>query len=314
MESLDNHTYHLVYHDIGYEHNKFTRWINSMVTPEVFAEHIEQLCELGTICSLNEAFVENKSNRPRFVIWFDDAYAGTYKYASSICREKGIVASLAVNSQFALRASCFWRCELSWLLETHTALEVSDRLLLSQHLSPGNIWNETLNQYGPEMHCRISYIFKSKSSLAERNTCHETFMDEGRIRELANNGWTICNHTANHSALVSPEGLNAFMDDFHQNKAFVQEVGGEGDTWVLPFDYGIVRKSADVHLKPLLASCKHLIRAFYFSENNNAIPRITITGHQNALTQIHRAIKPKNNSVFKRIKMLLSHFKNIKCV
>ena len=65
MESLDNHTYHLVYHDIGYEHKKFTRWINSMVTPEVFAEHIEQLCELGTICSLNEAFVENKSNRPR---------------------------------------------------------------------------------------------------------------------------------------------------------------------------------------------------------------------------------------------------------
>lgn len=309
MESLPNKTFHLVYHDIGFHHNGFTRWINSMVTPEVFADHLEQLSQVGTICRLDESLQDSNRDRPKFVLWFDDAYSGVHTYASSICQKKNVVATLAVNSEFALRKSCFWRSELSWLLEMHSAAEIANNIFSSPYSSPEEIWSKTLQQYGQELHHRITEMFKAKASIKERNAWHEIFMNEVQIRECLKNGWSVCNHSANHPALVSAGGLGSFANDFNQCRSFVSELGGMTDAWVVPFDYGVVKQAVDSHLETLKSKCTHLVRAFYFPEmEHNTIPRITIHGHQNVLMQIEQSIRPRSQSLLKKLKSLVDRF------
>ncbi|MGB0578231.1 MAG: polysaccharide deacetylase family protein [Limisphaerales bacterium] len=283
MNAIPSGTYHLVFHDVRPKDNEFTRWMQSTITPEDFERQLDQLLSVGRVAGLDEA-LEAEVEGPRFVLWFDDAYRGVIEQAAPICARKNVVGAIAVNSEFVQRRSCFWRCELSWLLENQPVNRVAQTLLKKDGLDAAAIWRRTLEEFDGPLREQIAESFGEQH-------WQQNFMNESELRQLTDCGWSLANHSATHPAITARLSWKDVAQDFQRCSEYLEGIGGRGDLWVIPFDYGVVKQAVDSHREAIGAACKSFFRAFHFAEDRGCeIPPISITEGTDVLAQIRRAL------------------------
>ena len=289
--SIPGGTHHLIYHDVRPHDDAFTRRINSTIAPDAFARQLQQLQSVGEICGSDAA--DASGDRPRFVLWFDDAYRGVMEHAAPICAEHNVVASVAVNSDFVQRKSCFWRCELCWLLENHEAGEVARETLQAEGLNATQIWRRTLLEFDDDLRQRIAKMYAAKAGTDQREALHDLFMDESQLRDLAGRGWMLGNHSATHPAITNSTSWESVRDDFNRCGEYLKRIGGRDDVWVIPFDYSVVKDAVDSYREPLRSACSKFMRAFPFTDQRDKeFSRITIADGSDVLAQIQAALTP----------------------
>ena len=288
--------YHLVYHDVNPEVNEFSRWASATMEPGVFRAQMNELARLGEFRSFSDSGAsagganEAEVKGPQFVIWFDDGFQGVFDHALPICREFNVKPVVAVNSGFASRSERFWRYELSYLLE-RVAPDVLAKTVFAEGETAGmtgkKIWWESLQQFDFDLRERVGRCFEKIASGSERESLAAMFMDGERLSHLLDLGWELTNHSETHLGITTRLTLPSISEDFRKGEQWLRELGGQGDVWVVPFDYGEIQTAVDRWRPQLLEQCRCLVRAD-LARNlaEREIFRISLTDSASVVEQI----------------------------
>lgn len=288
--------YHLVYHDVDPTVNGFSRWAASTMNPSVFRSQMNELSRIGEFRSFSSyradslEEVEEEVKTPQFVVWFDDGFRGVFDYALPICNEFKVKPVVAVNSGFASRTERYWRYELSYLLE-HIAPDVLCRSLFPERdasdMSGKQIWWETLQQFDFNLRERIGHCFDKAVSRGERESLAAMFMDADKLGQLLELGWGLTNHSETHLGITRRLPLPKIIEDFRKGENWLTGMGGQGNVWVVPFDYGDVEAVVDEWRPQLLKHCRCLVRAnFGLNLAEGEIDRVSLAASGSVVEQI----------------------------
>lgn len=234
------------YHNIDHKENPLTFHIGGTIKPDVFYNHLKRMSELGQLISVSEGWElflnGQKIDKPLFSIWFDDGFRGIRTNALPICEQFGITAATSINSRFMLRQEMFWRCKLSTII--HFGYSPFLRESLEQEFSnvTENLKLWTLENFSTNVLNIIDQIYNKITSEDFRIKSFNIFDDTEGIEYLHKKGWLICNHTSAHYPIPIGENWSFMEEQFQECETALKEYLGKYSFWVLPFDYGELRK------------------------------------------------------------------------
>jgi len=309
MSPISDKVYHLVYHDVG-RATPWTRWIDSTLTPDDFRQHLSELHSLGRLVSTHEALEIGQRGEvpatPLFALWFDDGYAGVWDSARAVCQEYGIRPAISVNARFVQKQEIFWRCQLSYLLESSDITMLWDRLLGQPPPEAGDagitLWRETLRRYSSSLRSELNSICLEEVPAASRERSTSLFMDDGQLRSLSEDGWLMANHSASHLAITPSSKMDDVLTDFEEASQFLRSLPtSRPEYWVMPFDYDVVKTAVDTHAEQFLAQAEYLVRAEPLPVPlPRQIGRTTISPGRPLIE--HFTSQPRRRSLMRRIK------------
>jgi len=200
--------YVLLYHSIvdESESESWERSFRKVATDASrFRAHLELAARELQPIGLGDAWEllrEGPPQRPYVVVTFDDGYANLMRTAVPICAEHGISPTVFVCSAFAAQESVHYRLLLAELIArghaeaaaSTFACELGDR-----QFGPDNVYDRSKNVYRPG-------TTEQATAEAWQAEVGETFprghLNWAELRLLHDAGWTIGNHTLEHTPLV----------------------------------------------------------------------------------------------------------------
>lgn len=231
--------YILNYHDVSWENNPLMNAVGETFPPDVFADQVAALAnkfELVSIADGWERLQQGSIDAPLLSFWFDDGYAGVRRYAAPILADHGVTGGVAVNSDFTLRRSLFWRLKLSWIRNRDGLRFLRSRLKPYGFTLDDSVRTFTLRNANPEIVAAIDELYERFSNETDRQDAWRLFDTADGIRELAAAGWDISNHTARHLPLRDDHDMMTLQTQFGEcERALQDELGIEPRYWVLPF-------------------------------------------------------------------------------
>lgn len=109
------------YHFIGDNYPPYVRHLYRQIKPREFLDDLEFLLkhyQPATVDDLKRFSADGKkSNKPLFLLSFDDGLKECYEVVFPVLKQKGIQAAFFVNSGFADNKALFYRFKISLLIE-----------------------------------------------------------------------------------------------------------------------------------------------------------------------------------------------------
>ena len=233
----------LLYHNISWEDNAFTRGIGGTCPPDLFERQVKQVKKYGDLVSVNQGLElssKEKSKSTIFSFWFDDGFSGVRKYALPILKNNGVTGAISICSKFINRDELFWRSKLSYI-ESVDGM----RLLRSSLKKTGfhiesqlkKIKNFTMDNFSDEILLIIEQIYNRLSNEIIREQAFGIFENIDGLKILKNNNWIIANHSASHYPVSEDSYIDHFFDEYIKCDRFIEEyLEINNPFWVLPFD------------------------------------------------------------------------------
>ena len=230
----------LLYHDVSWEQSAYLRAIGGTCPPDLFAEHVAAVAELGEIRSVPEALARFESGpleRSLFSFWFDDGFLGVREHAAPILRRFGVTGATSICSRFIARQEMFWRLKLSFLISGDGRDRLQDLLSALGWQAEQSIRDFTLDHFSPSLVQQIDEIYWEFTTPQERADAFRLFDTAEGLRELAAAGWTIANHTAAHLPVAEESALPFFPVQFGECEDYLErQFQWRSKFWVAPFD------------------------------------------------------------------------------
>lgn len=233
----------LLYHNISWEDNIFTRGIGGTCSPDLFERQINQVKNYGDLISVYDGLElcsEGKSKSTTFSFWFDDSFSGVKKYAMPILKNYGITGAFSINSRFINRDELFWRSKLSYIESVggmkflRSNLKNSGYQIESQFK---NIKNFTMDKFSDNILFIIERTYNRLSNKSIREEAFKIFEDIEGLRKLKINDWVIANHSASHYPVSEENYVDHFVDEYTKCDRFIEKhLEIDNPFWVLPFD------------------------------------------------------------------------------
>lgn len=232
--------YILNYHNISWEDHQLTKGIGGIFSPDVFWDHLDTLNNHFKLVSVETGLQNLASGRiqePQMALWFDDGQPGARKEALPAMETFGIKGAMSVNSRFMLRQEFHWRFKLSFLAQVDGLrfLRSELRKLKVDVLKP--IKEVSIDQFSLDVLAAIDRVFNKFATDVLQDDMYRLFEDVEGIRQLADAGWMITNHSAGHYPVSEDVYIDGFHDQFMEcEEALQAHLGILSDYWVLPFD------------------------------------------------------------------------------
>ena len=238
--------YILNYHDVNWENSALLRGVGGTVPPDVFRQQVGRLREMGRLISVDSGLDmllkgENPTE-PTFSFWFDDGLIGVRKYALPILRAAGITGAMSVCGRFTRREEMFWRFQLSYLSFVDGIRVLRSRLRPLGYKFGQEVRGWTLSNFSLEVRKAIESVYRECTTEERRHDHFRVFDSEEGIRQLAQEGWLISNHSLAHFPVRAHMDREFVMGQFRANEEYIQELGGNGAVWVIPFAGGYFEK------------------------------------------------------------------------
>ncbi len=230
------HIIHLFYHTVS---NIYLPHISPLYKPKTineFKNDIEFLLKYFHPVSINDFLLHMQEGKqfstPSFHLTFDDGLRQVYDYVLPVLYEKGIPATIFVNSKFVDNQGLFYRYKQALIvsklrenkLSGHSD-EIFQKILNTNHINE-SILDETARELDIDFN---EFLKKEKPYLS---------VDE--LRELQQKGFTIGGHSETHpkyGLLTEKEQVSQTLNSC----SYVQDVFGEKNKYfAFPFtDEGI---------------------------------------------------------------------------
>ena len=216
-----------LYHTISESRLPHISNLYSVRNIELFYEDIEFLCKYYEPVSIDDLFeiVSNrkKTGKPIFHLTFDDGLREFYTIVAPILEEKGIPATVFLNSDFIDNRDMFYRYKVSLIIEF---INSSDETWWHGDLS--SIFGLQFANIQQIKQRLLSLTYKEKAlidpiaKLADINfsdflTEFQPYLNSGDITDLINRGFTIGSHSSDHplfNELTISEQKNQVSNSF----------------------------------------------------------------------------------------------------
>jgi len=232
--------YILNYHDISWEESLFARGIGGTVPPDIFREQLEKLSQEFKLVSVQQGYdlyQKNQIDKPLVSFWFDDGLTGVRKYAYPLLEEYEVKAAMSVNSRFTLKKEFFWRFKLSLLSQLDGMRFLRSRLKKYGYKRGMSVKAFVLDNFSEDIINIIDEVYSEYTNESFRKDSYRLFDAIDGIRELADNGWLIANHSASHYPIAEETYIHKFKEQFEEcEKDITQHLNIETQFWTIPFD------------------------------------------------------------------------------
>jgi peptidoglycan/xylan/chitin deacetylase (PgdA/CDA1 family) len=239
---MQNAWYILLYHDVSWEENPYSRGLGITMPPDLLRDHLAHLSRWGEILSVADALDRaNAPNwgQPAFSFWFDDGFAGVRQHALPLLDRYGAAGALSICSRFVYREELFWRLKLSFLSSMGGMGLLRTRLQAQGHTLGAPLRDIVLDRFSLSVVEAIDAVYREFTSEAERQDAFRLFETPDGLAELRRRGWTMANHSAAHYPVGEDAYLSGFASQFGECEQGFQRLFGEDSRfWVLPFDRG----------------------------------------------------------------------------
>ena len=231
--------YILLYHNVSWEHGPFAEFCTSCCPPSLFREHVSAVANSYRIVSLEEGWRLTSSGtltEDIVTFWFDDGLRGVREYACPILKEFDAVGALSVCSSFWRKKRHFWRFQLGYLQRIDGMRFLRTKLRPLGFKMKDSIKSFTLDHFSPEVLEAINQTFVRLSDEAVQRASFNLFDDAKGLKELAEAGWMLTNHSQCHLPIGEPRGIHEMKDQFEGcDVAMLEDLGVSNRYLVLPF-------------------------------------------------------------------------------
>jgi peptidoglycan/xylan/chitin deacetylase (PgdA/CDA1 family) len=249
---MRNAWYVLLYHNVSWEENPYTRGLSVTVPPDLLREHLAQASRHGEVVSIAEGLQRSSNSgfpRPTFSFWFDDGFAGVRQYASPLLERYDAPGALSVCSRFVSRQELFWRSKLSYMNYRDGLIQFRLQLRERGQSPNGSVKDHVLDHFSESMLDALDLSYRELTSERERNDAFRLFDTADALVQLRAKGWLIANHSAAHYPIGEDSCRDRFAAQFGECELAFQDLFGEPSTcWVLPFDRELKRTTDVVPL------------------------------------------------------------------
>jgi peptidoglycan/xylan/chitin deacetylase (PgdA/CDA1 family) len=226
----------LLFHDIADHASEFTEGLGVTLSRKRFEDQISFVSKYYTPVTLQEVLAgswEKRSDKPRILVTFDDAYFSAVQVAAPILRQYGVPAVMFVTGSLIGNHVLGLDNLLCYVVNRHglevvhsVACEISRRKDLN-FLSCTQVTNEflpTLSQSSiAEFHAALVSAIRIPAEEAARRA--QIYLSADQLRSLVADGFEIGNHTYSH---VFCRSLRAseFHHEIYANKTRLEAITG----------------------------------------------------------------------------------------
>ena len=255
---MRNGWYIINYHDVNFEDSILTRAIGGTLRPDVFERQMARLAGKFNFVSLEEGYeryCENRLDHPYLTIWFDDGFKGLHTYAANICDSFGICPTVSICSRFVERTELFWRCKFSALAHLD-GLRLFRSAMRKHHAHvPFKVRAWSVANYDRRLLDELDAVYEEVTTPEFRELAFSIFLDRRDLAALKDRGWSIVNHSSDHSPWAPGVGWQTINQSFNECETLVAELGGDVHWWVVPFDFGF-----DNYVEQARSTDKRIVR------------------------------------------------------
>jgi peptidoglycan/xylan/chitin deacetylase (PgdA/CDA1 family) len=242
--------YILNYHDVSYESSILTRGVGYHHSPDVFARHVEEIARAGELVSTRDALERLLSGQPfsvpTFAIWFDDGFAGVRRFAAPILARHRVTAAVSICSRFVERSETYWHCMLSCLRFSDSLRFLRERLRAYGYDPKLPLKPWLSRHFSLQVLSVVRSVYEERVPEGFRRDAFRIFETEEGLRDLAEGGWIVANHTASHHPVGALHGREHARMQFAECAPMVQRIYDGPRLLVVPF--------GTAHLEPTPAS------------------------------------------------------------
>jgi peptidoglycan/xylan/chitin deacetylase (PgdA/CDA1 family) len=203
------------YHGIGDSSSPCFAFLNDEIPINIFRSHLDILERDYTIVPLEEAIgtLEEgnlKYDRPLCSISFDDGLQSVYTHAFPLLKERGITATIFVNTKVVGNRDLLWLHLLNYLISIYGERPISEILNESK---PGEVPKPPHTGKALQEWCKenFNFIYESdvlhkiadamRLNVEEIAQKEKLYLNCDQIHEMTKEGFTFYSHTTSHCPL-----------------------------------------------------------------------------------------------------------------
>ena len=246
------------WHGIGDNGSPCMRHLGDEVERDVFARQLDYLQARYRILSLADAIASQDAPpaaKPVCTLSFDDGLASVHSQALPLLRERGLPATLFVNTATLDNRDLLWQHAMSYAIERHGLEAVRRAFVAAGRVSGLELAPREPTPRALLLWCRAEFdqlhrhglIGRTLEKLGEDGSViasqQRLYLSRAQLQDLEASGVAVCSHTHSHYPLDRLRDADSIDQEFTSAIVTLAEAGFNDAHFVsfpfgMPVDYG----------------------------------------------------------------------------